>query len=601
MSTMSTLSRKITVAIAGAGCGKTYWLLESLNKYKAPLLFTFTKTASAIAKSRGIAGETEEGRAMTVHAAAYAFLKAKKFVLQANHVVSLSTVFTHFSPSEMEYSRQGQSNQAERKSAERLNVNVEAYLAAAILNYATGEVVWPTSTSEVDFLEPDIIPLFNGEKYINALIKQKHYTFSTALHVICVKKWGAEFKDSLGKYDALAVDECQDLASPMFDLIGYLSRSADTFLVGDPRQAIYQVNGSRLKYFRRFIENASASENKEFKYVSLPVNRRSSTAVIDYVNELAAATLKEVLGTEFAAPLEAFREDVGEVTVVKTDNEAVAELSKLLAGEEGIETTAWLCHTNSQCRETVKSLREKGFNAVHNSAPAAGRRTISDISLYFNSLRGVASMYLLKDEFRSSVRSKESLGSIYTNALYFLKWMGAADIKVDFGVQLAKVDLRRDRRDAFSHVKYRMMSPTSLNKQLGDFVNELPDCNNMKAFAEVAWRLICENAIMPPAVVEWGKKMEKYDQQGILHFLACGIDNNTNKPTNSMNIVVSTIHNAKGLEFDVVVTTQKGDDPFVNYVGATRARDYLVVIQPEKTSGESNPAGEGETNDDNER
>lgn len=88
-------------------------------------------------------------------------------------------------------------------------------------------------------------------------------------------------KESIkNKYQYVFVDEYQDV-NPIQDEIISLAAGNDVFLVGDVKQAIYGFRGSRSEFF----SNKCQRVGKNASYIVLPDNFRSSSAVIDFVNE----------------------------------------------------------------------------------------------------------------------------------------------------------------------------------------------------------------------------------------------------------------------------------------------------------------------------
>jgi DNA helicase-2/ATP-dependent DNA helicase PcrA len=80
----------------------------------------------------------------------------------------------------------------------------------------------------------------------------------------------------------LIVDEYQDINLAQEALIRAVGVQASIFVVGDPRQTIYQWRGSDEGCFERFSEIYSNVHD-----ISLPVNRRSTKKVVNLANTLA--------------------------------------------------------------------------------------------------------------------------------------------------------------------------------------------------------------------------------------------------------------------------------------------------------------------------
>ena len=80
----------------------------------------------------------------------------------------------------------------------------------------------------------------------------------------------------------LIVDEYQDINRAQDKLIQLIGRNASTFIVGDPRQSIYQWRGSNEKCFEEFLSNFSKCEK-----VTIKENRRSVPPIVKTANKFA--------------------------------------------------------------------------------------------------------------------------------------------------------------------------------------------------------------------------------------------------------------------------------------------------------------------------
>lgn len=77
----------------------------------------------------------------------------------------------------------------------------------------------------------------------------------------------------------LIVDEYQDINRAQEELIRLIGRGGNIFVVGDPRQTIYQWRGSDERYFEEFIKQYPATAT-----IHITENRRSTVAVIETAN-----------------------------------------------------------------------------------------------------------------------------------------------------------------------------------------------------------------------------------------------------------------------------------------------------------------------------
>lgn len=88
--------------------------------------------------------------------------------------------------------------------------------------------------------------------------------------------------ETLSHVQHLIVDEYQDINHAQAELIGYVGKNGSLFVVGDPRQSIYQWRGSDEKFFDKFSELFPKT-----KHITIPENRRSTKRIVKNANTFA--------------------------------------------------------------------------------------------------------------------------------------------------------------------------------------------------------------------------------------------------------------------------------------------------------------------------
>ncbi|TET79938.1 ATP-dependent helicase, partial [candidate division TA06 bacterium] len=106
------------------------------------------------------------------------------------------------------------------------------------------------------------------ERYEELLEQHRLITFGRMI-TLAIEKLKARPKLLTG-IAHLIVDEYQDINPAQDRLIRLIGRNADVFVVGDPRQSIYQWRGSDERCFEEFLRNFPGCEK-----VTLRENRRS--------------------------------------------------------------------------------------------------------------------------------------------------------------------------------------------------------------------------------------------------------------------------------------------------------------------------------------
>lgn len=128
-------------------------------------------------------------------------------------------------------------------------------------------------------------PLFANrlKLYEGLLRKHRQLTFGQLINRAIDSILGGDVDLSSVKY--LLVDEYQDINHAQEELINLLGKSAEVFVVGDPRQTIYEWRGSDERCFNVFSDVFPGAA--EFTIVE---NRRSAKAIINTANAFASAS-----------------------------------------------------------------------------------------------------------------------------------------------------------------------------------------------------------------------------------------------------------------------------------------------------------------------
>lgn len=142
------------------------------------------------------------------------------------------------------------------------------------------------------------------QKYENLLDEHKLLTFSRLIFLLLSKF--RENDEPLNYIKHLIVDEYQDINKAQEKLIQLIGKSASVYVVGDPRQCIYQWRGSNDESFDNFLKHF-----KKAQMVTIPENRRSAVEIVKNANNFAG-TLKEKY-----EPLKATRPDSGDVIKIQ--------------------------------------------------------------------------------------------------------------------------------------------------------------------------------------------------------------------------------------------------------------------------------------------
>lgn len=143
------------------------------------------------------------------------------------------------------------------------------------LNIVYGEMI------DRDILKDQDYDFFHSmEKYEGFLNEHHRLTFNYMSHLAIEELSKAPEILDYVKY--LIVDEFQDINRAQFALIKMIGDNASVFVVGDPRQSIYQWRGSDERYFNEFSDHFPNA-------MTIPINqnRRSAKKIIKASNTIA--------------------------------------------------------------------------------------------------------------------------------------------------------------------------------------------------------------------------------------------------------------------------------------------------------------------------
>jgi len=343
--------KKYVRVVAGAGTGKTetltrriiYLLLEKNIEPKNIVAFTFTEKAGTEMKSRihsrlkyygrtDICAKLGEMYVGTIHGFCLQILK-EKFGYDDYEVFDENQ--------EMAYIM--------REGFSTLELPKNGYINNCQKFYHTTQIVY---NELIDYKRlQEYAPRFYSyfQKYEKILKEYKHLTFGQIIKLALEKI--KENPAKIAEIKHLIVDEYQDINKAQEELIRYIGTTANVFIVGDPRQTIYQWRGADETCFERF--GNEIPEEREDK--SLTNNRRSGKKIIDIANKYG----KEFLGEGY--PLLVGDQNRGLGTALRYE----------LESEE--EEAEWIATTIKQLVEKDKKCSYGNIAILLRSVKRAGK------------------------------------------------------------------------------------------------------------------------------------------------------------------------------------------------------------------------------------
>ena len=397
------------------------------------------------------------------------------------------------------------------------------------------------------------------------------------------------------KFRYIMVDEYQDTNTAQYHLVSLLAREhRNLCVVGDDDQSIYSFRGANIKNILNFEE-----EFKGCKVVKLERNYRSTQTILEAANNVIRNNIKrkrKTLWTDNGIG--------GRVVCYKGNDEheeaafAAAEIKRAMASEgRSFKDFAVLYRVNAQSRVFEETFIREGIPyRIFGGFRFYDRKEIKDIIAYLRLIQNLADDVALR---RIINIPRRGIG----NATVETAWkiasatgMGLFDA-ILYASRIPELQKASAKLEAFASLilKFREMKeadPVSgLIKEVierSGILEELEEENT----AEARERIENIREFISVAL-EFEKQSE---EQGLDAFLAhvslvSDIDALDGEKD---NVVLMTLHSAKGLEFPVVFITGMEEGVFPGYrsmssgsmieeerrlcyVGITRAKEKLYL------------------------
>lgn len=345
-----------TRVIAGAGAGKTetitrriaYLLLVEGVEPASIVAFTFTEKAAQSMKSRiyqrveqiagsGATAKLGEMFVGTIHA--YAKRILDDYFGYGNYSVLDDN-------QEIAYLMRIRWGLNLRSFGRNDFVRMENFLQA--LNMVQSELL------EDSFLSREAPDFYDSySKYLDILEENKLLTF--ALMISKVVNHLREKPDTLSHVKHLVVDEFQDINQAQHEFIRLIAGSDNIFIVGDPRQSIYQWRGSDQRFFEVFSDTYEGTIS-----ISIQKNRRSTKRIVRNANWFSDSF--EVLRVEHLDPTR--------------DREGFVGFAEL---ETDVDEAVWIADQIERLMDE-KDLRYSDFGVLTRSVSYSAGHLIAELN-----------------------------------------------------------------------------------------------------------------------------------------------------------------------------------------------------------------------------
>jgi DNA helicase-2/ATP-dependent DNA helicase PcrA len=395
------------------------------------------------------------------------------------------------------------------------------------------------------------------QEYQNLMLAQNAIDFDDILlyayRILAEKESISRIYQRIYKY--ICVDEAQDLNKAQYEFVKILAGTTSSiFMVGDPNQALYGFNGSASKYMcDEFPREFNAKKH------ILIENYRSSRSVLE-----AAKKIEPEFVIEGQIPLQ------GDFSLNQFNNE--------------IDEAEWIFEKIKGLLQNGHSDVEGGRIGLHQCAVLARNRYV--FSALENILHNENIEYTLRVSINQSLTSESNIFKIFDLSLRLL--MNQMDW-LHFSELLSILDVHGDKMstiNSFSHLRHNPLLEKQLGKPAADVLDHVWDilsqnttsfrfdqvldyfekyCEQDNHFANADERFLVFNDFS-----SWDERWKIYCQKSsidgrgladMMRSIALGITN----ISEDKGLILSTIHMAKGLEFDVVFIMGLNDGTFPDY------------------------------------
>tara|TARA_B100000029_G_scaffold248170_1_gene245056 strand:+ start:3655 stop:5790 length:2136 start_codon:yes stop_codon:yes gene_type:complete len=399
------------------------------------------------------------------------------------------------------------------------------------------------------------------------------------------------------KFEYIMVDEYQDTNLVQYKLIELLSsKHKNLCVVGDSDQSIYAFRGADIRNIEEFEKDFSNA-----KIITLEKNYRSSQKILDIANSVISNNPRKKeknLWTD--------NEDGVDVNAVRFNSERDEgrwigeEISKIINDDERSEIAIFY-RTNNQSRIFEEELRKLGINyRVVGNVRFYDRKEIKDILSYLNFLvnqddavsfervlnvpkRGIGESTLQKlREYANSNNISVS------NVLDYLKEIDTLSDRVIKQLNIFKNLIIELKTYAIKGPAQSIEKILELTGYRDELIKEgtLESQMRIENLEELLTSAMEFENLYEEEIDDPFHKVRDY-----LESLALFTD--SDNITKEDNVLLMTLHNAKGLEFPIVFMTgmeenvfpsQKSENEFeiqeerrLCYVGMTRAEKKLYL------------------------
>ncbi len=437
----------------------------------------------------------------------------------------------------------------------------------------------------VDSLKEQLQILLVFKKYQERLKKCNRMDFDDLQYYMLDLLQKEDFQEIVAEdIEYILVDEAQDVNNIQFEILLLLSKYAkQVFMVGDQDQCIYTFRGSNFENMNYFVRHFKA------KTIILEENYRSTEAILKCANEVIKNNVNRIDKKMFTSnSVNAFHIQYRPYKTVEDEARFAATLIKLCREHHyQYEDIAILYRNNASSHAFEKELILNHIPfKVYGSYPFFRYKEIKNILNIYQFIHNphddiaflMMSNYpkkLFSEKFMKEIQSEQAR----TQKSYYSLLQDKEEAK-DFLQLIEELQTQIKEKipvDFYDFIleKLNYLHEVSKDKKANEKINHLLEFKEY--IANIPYEL---------------QNIEKSTMEWLNHFYLL------DEKEESLNMVkIMTIHQAKGLEFKVVILvdlnegilpktsqflSQKEEERRIFYVGITRAKERLFLTSAER-------------------
>lgn len=391
--------------------------------------------------------------------------------------------------------------------------------------------------------------------------------------------FGKKIRDRI---DFVIIDEYQDTNKIQEEIAFNLCKGKSLMVFGDDDQALYSFRGASPRNLREFDKACKKKMKADAKFYELDINYRSNQEIIDKSRDFLVKS--EAFDVEKIKNLQANEKNKNENSVVRAranNYENIEKIVKFLNKKINLNQIAFLFPSlNSDYPKSLQTYFENhGINVLNKSSKLFFKRREIRLCLYV--LLSIFSKKPKKltgsspDKYKwvQETNFKKYIGGIFDHK-EFVK-----DEKLNSFIEEEKLSLAQNK--SYTDILYRAFGLDIFREILGqkmDDLNQIRELSNIGKFTSILSDFI---NLQDDNINYYEKSVDLIYGYIFYLFKNSSISEFENFDVPKDSVIFSTIHQAKGLEYDVVFVSslydkpRKDRDAFSPQIDVKNKSDYL--------------------------